>query len=101
MQHRGVTIYHVYKDDDPEQGVRELWFDLNEDSRDDEGFYVPDLEAELNSLGIEVPSISPKGDEDIKTVIRAAIEAGLIMSPTQTRKRKSMPATSEHQDGQR
>ena len=66
MEYHGVTIYHVYKDDDPDQGRRELWFDTKEDSRDDEGFYVPALEDQLSVNGQEVDQCNSQDDEDIE-----------------------------------
>jgi hypothetical protein len=45
MSYKGIDIYHVYKDDDIEQGVRDFLFDTDEDSSEDNDttIYVPEL----------------------------------------------------------
>ncbi len=35
MEHKGVEIYHVYKDDDIDQGPRIHWFAVHDDGQDD------------------------------------------------------------------
>jgi hypothetical protein len=35
MEHKGVEIYHVYKDDDIDQGPRIHWFAVHDDGPDD------------------------------------------------------------------
>jgi hypothetical protein len=73
MVHNGVTVYHVYKNDDPDQGTRMYWFDTNEDSQDEGGFDTRDL---ARTLGIDDNSSTL--DEYNKRIIRAAIESGLL-----------------------
>lgn len=36
MEHAGVKIYHVYKDNDMEQGARTHWFAIHEDGDDED-----------------------------------------------------------------
>lgn len=50
MEHRGVTIYHVYKSDHFDEGVRQYWYSLDPDSSDSaileyQGFDIRDLPA--------------------------------------------------------
>lgn len=37
MEHNGVCIFHVYKDNDFDQGARDFWFATHEDGSDDNG----------------------------------------------------------------
>lgn len=61
LKYQGVSIYHVYKDDDNGQGVREYWFGLDEygsDNVTDEysghvTFDVRDLPSYDSSLNVE------------------------------------------------
>jgi hypothetical protein len=76
--HNGVTIYHVYKDNDPDQGTREYWFDTQADSRDEGGFDVRDLAGALGQT-YEVDKLDGAGEEELKeSIIRSAIDAGLL-----------------------
>ncbi|MGD0445924.1 MAG: hypothetical protein ABSA39_18475 [Edaphobacter sp.] len=79
MEHNGVIIYHVYKADDPDQGIREYWFDTQEASRDDYGFDVRELAEELVKLN-PILAIDASGDDEKKSIIRASIEAGLLQA---------------------
>lgn len=61
LKYQGVSIYHIYKDDDNGQGVREYWFGLDEYGSDngtdeEEGhivFDVRDLPSYDSNLSIE------------------------------------------------
>ncbi len=78
IEHNKVIIYHVYKDNDPDQGVREFWFDTQEDSQDEGGFDVRDL---ARALGISYGAKTLESideDELTKSIIRASIDSGLI-----------------------
>jgi hypothetical protein len=78
MEYKNVTIYHVYKDNDPDQGVREFWFDTQEDSQDEGGFDVRDLASELRiPYGTKTLEAVDK-NELTKSIIRASIDSGLI-----------------------
>lgn len=76
LEYNGVTIYHVYKGNNFEDGARDFWFDNKEDSDDDEGFDVRDLAIKLREPG------EPKNYDELdawrKDIIRKAIDAGLI-----------------------
>ena len=39
LEHKGVTVYHTYRDDDFEQGARWYWFTQREDGGEDEGAF--------------------------------------------------------------
>ncbi len=80
MTHKNIVNYHVYKDDDIDQGCRELWFDTKEDSRDEDGFNVSDL---ANRLGVELvtsDTVTSLTDEQTMRIIRLAIDSGLLQS---------------------
>lgn len=71
LEHGTVTIYHVYKDDDFDQGPREYWYGWDEgccEGSDD--FDVRDLpnpkEHDVNT------------DEGRKAILREAIDAGIL-----------------------
>jgi hypothetical protein len=65
LKYQGVSIYHIYKDDDNNQGTREYWFGLDEYGSDygtDENDYgdgahivfdVRDLPSYNSNLSIE------------------------------------------------
>ncbi len=82
LTYRDVKVYHVYKNDDIDQGARVYWYGLSpycsEDSfsrNTEEGcFDVRDIAKALN-----IPS--PKTDEEIKSVLRAAIDHALDGKP--------------------
>lgn len=76
LQHAGVTVFHVYKDDDIEQGTRTYWFDTNENSSDEEGFDVRDIKNRLT--GPEIQALDWETEEGRKAIIRAGIDEGLI-----------------------
>jgi hypothetical protein len=81
MVHNGVTIYHVYKDNDPDQGCREFWFDADEDSQEESGFDIRDLAHELG-MRAESAAIANGASDNIKmSVLRRAIDAKLVGSP--------------------
>ena len=61
LKYQGVSIYHIYKDDDNGQGVREYWFGLDEYGSDNDTvgdgehivFDVRDLPSYDSSLSVE------------------------------------------------
>ncbi len=81
LKHNDVTVYHVYKDNDVENGIREYWFDTAEDSDDDNGFDVRDIATQLNVKSEKEYTQdvqNPNFDEWRRRVIKAGIDAGLI-----------------------
>jgi len=71
LTHKGVTIYHSYKNDDVDQGPREFWYCLLPWHGEDEAFDVRDLSTWYND---------PEGT-DIKKVLRDAINKGELKAP--------------------
>lgn len=54
IEHRGVKIYHVYKNDDLDSGQRQFWYSLDPDSSDNScddyrNFDIRDLNAYKNN----------------------------------------------------
>lgn len=75
MQHDGVTIYHIYKDDDFDGVARAYWYGTRpscSDSGSGEGgeFDVRDLP--------DVKGASADDEEGRRTIIRAAIDRRLL-----------------------
>ena len=73
LKYKDVFIYHIYKDDDNDQGIREYYFGLDEFGSDEgtdeySGHIVFDVR--------DLPSYDP--DLDIKDVLRKAIDNGEI-----------------------
>lgn len=50
LEHKGVTVYHTYKNDDVNQPRRDYGFSVEEDSHEDEAFDVRDFKAYINGL---------------------------------------------------
>ena len=78
MEHNNITIYHVYKDNDPDQGAREFWFDTQEDSQEEGGFDVRDLASEFGIPYGAKTFLAGDENELTKSIIRASIDSGLI-----------------------
>ena len=77
--HLGVTVYHVYKCDDLDQGPRVYWFDLTghlTPEADGEDFDVRELVAARGRLNGYTDS-----DETILDVLVSAIEGGELCAP--------------------
>ena len=71
LEHGGVTIYHIYRHDDLDQGPREYWYGWHEACRDDgDSFDVRDLP---NPSGDDVGT-----EEGRKAILREAIDAGIL-----------------------
>ncbi len=74
MEHAGVTIYHIDKDDHLEGGARVYWYGTrpgcSDDGSEDGEFDVRDLPGE------EDASYDEEGGQ--RAIIRAAIDAGLL-----------------------
>lgn len=71
LKHKDVSIYHIYRYDDHEGGVRQHFFGLDEygsDDGTDDGHIVFDVR--------DLPSYDSK--LDIKDVLRKAIDNGEI-----------------------
>lgn len=71
LTHKGVTIYHVYKNDEIDQGARIYWYGWCEDCYDDRNsFDVRDL-PNPNQCVIETVA-------GRKALLREAIDAGIL-----------------------
>jgi len=69
LEHKGVTIYRIYKRDDFNQCPREYWFGWDERCSDS-GDYAFDVR--------DLPNPNERGDD--ADVIRDAIDTGIITS---------------------
>ncbi len=73
LEHNGIKIYRVYRNDDIDEGPRDFRFDTREDSREYGSFCCVDMATKLN---IAVPGWND--DLAKMNVLKAAIDAGLI-----------------------
>lgn len=73
LEHNGVKVWHVYKDDDVEQGLRSFWFvsDPINGENDGSDWDVRDLAAWGDADGSGWPD-----DSVIRAAIIRAIESG-------------------------
>lgn len=78
LRYKDLSIYHVYKNDDPSQGVREYWFDTQEDSRDDNAFDVRDIANKLERIGFTNVDQNIDDDSIKRFLMRQAIDVNLI-----------------------
>ena len=107
LEHKGVEVFHTYKDDDYDQGPCFNWFCLDEEDSQIGFFDVRDLKVEEVKLLDEHPPFingeeymeADKAERDainrrwdiwletgqenaIKAIIIAAIDAGIIKKPS-------------------
>jgi len=67
VEHKGVIIFHVYKDDEMQNGQREYWYTTSESGGEGSGF-----EFDVREL--------PEYDStDHEGTVKKAIEAGLLI----------------------
>jgi len=72
LEHNGVKIYHIYKNDDYEAGARMYWFGLDEYGSDDS-------DENSEHIAFDVRNLSTyEHGKDIYDVLREAIEKGDI-----------------------
>jgi hypothetical protein len=87
LTHNGVTVFHVYKNDDVDGCAREFWFSLSEFGSDDDG-HEPDGcgtfdVRELKTWEAHKPGDDPYPDRDrIKAAIIDAIDQGELQTPS-------------------
>lgn len=80
LLHNGVTVYHVYKSDDMDQGAREYWYGTSVDCSDCVGhgengtFDVREFVHENDG-----DEFSPDTDDGRRALMRRAIEHGVII----------------------
>jgi len=71
LKYEGVTIYHTYRHDEPQQGPRQYWYGWNEDCQEGgDTFDVREL-PNPNSHDVHTP-------EGQKAIMRDAIDAGIL-----------------------
>lgn len=75
LEHRGVRIYHVYKNDDVGQGVRHFWYGLSPWCSDERDSF--DVRNIASALGLPQPDTP----EEIAAVIRVAVDRALEGRP--------------------
>lgn len=73
LEHKGVKIYHVYKNDDYDSGPRTFWFGYSIFC-DDEGIDSFDVRDLAKMIGMPCP----ESWEEIKAVLIAAIDRGIL-----------------------
>ncbi len=71
LTHNDVNIYHIYKDDDLDEGIRTYWYGYDEDC-DDSGTSSFDIR--------ELSNYDKDEDPDHKDILIEAIELGLLTS---------------------
>jgi hypothetical protein len=79
LEHAGVTVYHVYKDDDASAGARLYWYTVDPEGSDQDAdrrtFDVRGLpEADWTRLGDDRDVVVA----EIRHLLRTAIEAGTL-----------------------
>lgn len=73
IEHNGVTVYRVYKNDNLDEGVRSYWFTVDpENTNADETSHGDGGSFDVRHLGGYV------NDDSILPVIRAAIDNGRL-----------------------
>jgi hypothetical protein len=80
VEHKGVKVYHVYRNDDVDQGVRMFWYGLSPHCLDEWNNIeekVFDVRDVANALGMHLPN----SEDEIKDVLKAAIDRALRGSP--------------------
>lgn len=77
----GVNIWHIFKDDDPTQGSRTFWYGLVPSASDDAPSDLVEVIDVRDLPGGEVLDQGPCTAADIRGVIHAAIDAGILRNP--------------------
>jgi len=70
MTYRGIEIYHIYKNDFTDSGVRDCWYSLNSAGSDN------DPHGENGTFDHRELSTPPCGGDGIPWVIKSAIDRG-------------------------
>lgn len=77
LTHHGVTIYHVYKNDDLAEGVRFYWYGTSPTASDETGTDTFDVRDLDNPHGDDTGTLA--GHRDL---ICGAIERGIVRTAT-------------------
>lgn len=75
LEHKGVKVYHVYKNNDADQGIRHFWYGLSPQCSDEGNSF--DVRDVARALGIPQPNTP----EEIAAVVRMAIDHALKGHP--------------------
>ena len=75
LTHKDVTIYHVYKDDDMDQGARDFWYTTCESG------------GEGSEYEFDVRELPDYDEADHAGTVKAAIEAGLLVQDEAPKRR--------------
>jgi hypothetical protein len=84
MVHKGIKVYHVYMNDEIEQGSSRYWYTTNAEQRDDA---EDSFEFDVRRLGTWTADLSKLdyyGDEETKEIIdaiAAALDSGELKVP--------------------
>ncbi len=81
LEYKGVTIYHVYKNDDMEQGARTFWFGTSPDCSDEN-----EKSFDIRALSTWVAAckagsekwMSMSDEERVMVTLKAAIDQKLL-----------------------
>lgn len=82
VEHLGVTVYHIYKNDDIDEGPRAYWFTTNVNGSDNDGhgqdgtFDVRSLEAATG-----IVTVGDFDEDATRRAVRKAIESGEVVNP--------------------
>lgn len=67
VSHKGISIFHVYKDDEMQNGPREFWYTTSENDGEGSGFEF------------DVRNLPDYDSSDHEGTVKKAIEAGLLI----------------------
>jgi len=95
MSHAGVTVYHVYKDDDVEQGARTYWYTVNPEGgdNDDEEEGVFDIREFDNPNGHDLNTTAGQ-----QALLRELIDAEVLDSDGTIRRKGPVDAADHTAD---
>jgi hypothetical protein len=80
VQHRGLKVYHVYRNNDVDQGRRTYWYTTDPTlGEDDDPPYVFDI-REIYSAAVDLPNDNDL-DETLRSLLRRAIDEGKLTFP--------------------
>lgn len=82
VEHGGVTVYHLYKNDFVDQGRRGYWFATCENGSDNAPHGGPHGEFDVRSLSTTVTSCDT--DARVMEAVLAAIDQGVLVAACPT-----------------
>ncbi len=75
LTYRGVKIYHIYRNDQEDQGVRAYWY-CTDPLGGGDGY--SEFNVDVRTLPGYSKGLESTGDGHIKRVLRDAIKAGIL-----------------------